>query len=528
MGYGTVYLVGAGPGDIGLFTIKGLKCLERADAVVYDFHLNAQVLNYISGDAEFIYAGKRGGHHTMVQDEINDVIVRLAKEGKTVCRLKGGDPFIFGRGGEEAERLASEGIPFEVVPGISSSIAAPAYAGIPLTHRKVSSTFTVIPGYEDMTKTESSMDWSKLATGAGTLVFLMAVKNLPNLTTKLMENGRPAETPVAVVRWGTRADQETLVTTLGEVAQEVREREIKPPAVMVVGEVVRLRESLSWVEKKPLFGARILLTRETLAGFEELEDMGAELFAFPTLKVVEPDSWDSLDAAINEISEGKKPDWIVLTSASGVKHFFGRLMGLGRDIRELAGIRFCAVGSKTAALIRDKGIRVDIVPEKFNAEGLAASIAEEHGGDLNGVRFLMPRALKGREVFPEAVRKMGGEINVPVAYQAVKPTHRPKRLERFLREGRIAVATFTSGATFTNFMEMVDGACDLLKDVAIAVIGPVTKRAVEKAGLNVDIMPEEATTEALAREIIKWAEDGRQSATKRCGPADKPADKGNA
>lgn len=498
-------------------TVKGRRCLEQADVVVYDFHLNAQVLNYISQEAEFIYAGKRGGHHTMTQPEINDIIVTKAKEGKNVCRLKGGDPFIFGRGGEEAERLHEEGIEFEVVPGISSAIAAPAYAGIPLTHRKYSSTFAVIPGYEDTTKESSSIDWAKLATGVGTLVFLMAIKNLPQLTEKLIKHGRSADTPVAVVRWGTRADQVTLVSTLGKVAADVRAQDIRPPAVMVVGEVVNLRDKLSWYEKKPLFGVRVLVTRESIAGLEELDELGAELFAFPTIKVVDPKDFGPLDSSINAISDGSKiPDWLVLTSGNAVERFFNRHFKLGHDIRDLKGIKVCAVGIKTAAKIEARGVRVDIIPEKFHAESLAEAIAKEHGGTLEGVRFLMPRAEVGSDVFPEAVRKMGGEIDLPVAYRAQRPKLRPRRLMRFLRQGRITVATFTSGASFTNFMDMVDGACDLLKDVAIAVMGPVTKQAVEDAGLTVDIMPEQATIEALATEIIKWSQEGRESQPKRC------------
>jgi len=231
---GKVYIVGAGPGDVGLLTVKGLRCLKKADVVIYDFHLNAQVLNYINHNAEFIYAGKRGGHHTMTQDEINTILIQKAKEGKIICRLKGGDPFVFGRGGEEAEALSREGIEFEIVPGVSSSIAAPAYAGIPLTHRLYSSSFAVIPGYEDTTKKESAIDWAKLATGVGTLVFLMAVKNIDVLTEKLIEHGRSPDTPVAVIRWGTRPDQKTIVGTLRDIAGIIKEKDIKPPATMVV------------------------------------------------------------------------------------------------------------------------------------------------------------------------------------------------------------------------------------------------------------------------------------------------------
>jgi uroporphyrinogen III methyltransferase/synthase len=335
---GKVYLVGAGPGDIGLLTVKGLRCLGRADVVVYDFHLNAQVLNYINHDAEFVYAGKRGGHHTMTQEEINRVLVDKAKEGKAVCRLKGGDPFVFGRGGEEAQALSREGIDFEVVPGVSSAIAAPAYAGIPLTHRQYSSSFAVIPGNEDPAKEDSSINWSKLATGIGTLVFLMAVKNIDALTRKLIENGRSPDTPVAIIRWGTRADQKTVVGTLGEIASKVVENDIKPPAVVVVGDVVTLRDSLMWYEKKPLFGQRILVTREHSGGFEALEELGAEIIEFPTIEVVPPESWEDLDRATDGFigclaDKGALPPWIIFTSANGVRYFFRRLSERGKGLR---------------------------------------------------------------------------------------------------------------------------------------------------------------------------------------------------
>jgi uroporphyrinogen III methyltransferase/synthase len=502
---GKVYLVGAGPGDIGLLTVKGLQCLRRADVVVYDFHLNAQVLNYINHDAEFIYAGKRGGRHTMTQDAINAVLVEKALEGKVVTRLKGGDPFVFGRGGEEAEALADVGIEFEVVPGVSSSVAAPAYAGIPLTHRKYSSSFAVIPGYEDTTKENSSIDWSKLATGVGTLVFLMAVKNIETLTKKLMENGRSPDTPVAIVRWGTRADQTTLTSTLRDVAAEVKERDIRPPAVMVVGEVVKLRDTLKWYELKPMFGVRVMVTREHTEGFGDLEDLGAEVIEFPTIETAPPEDWGPLDDAINGIASGKRvPHWIVFTSANGVRYFFDRLFTVGNDIRDLKGIKVCAIGKKTRAAVERLGIRVDLVPEKFRAEGLVEAFKKEEG-KLEGIRILLPRAAEAREVFPEAVRAGGGEIDVPVAYRSVMPSRHGKRLQRFLREGRISVATFTSAATFNNFREIMGPEADeLLKDVKIAAIGPVTAKAIEKAGLKVDLMPEEATIEAMAQAIKKY------------------------
>jgi uroporphyrinogen III methyltransferase/synthase len=519
-GKGKVYLVGAGPGDIGLLTVKGLKCLQKAEVVVYDFHLNAQVLNYISHDAEFIYVGKRGGHHTMTQDEINDVLVEKAEEGKVICRLKGGDPFVFGRGGEEAEVLAKRGIQFEVVPGVSSAIAAPAYAGIPLTHRLYSSSFAVIPGYEDTTKEESAIDWAKLATGVGTLVVLMAVKNLDMLVEKLIRNGKSPETPVAVVRWGTRPDQKTIVSTLRDIVSDVKGHEIKPPAVVVIGEVVKLRDTLKWYEDKPMFGQRILVTREHSTGFEPLEELGAEVLEFPTIEIAPPETYDDLDSAIAQIH---LYTWIVFTSGNGVRYFLKRFFEKERDIRDLKGIRICAIGTKTAAEVKKYGMRVDLVPEEFRAEGLIEAFTPPNpplakGGDggvdskartlhselLKGMKFLLPRAETAREIFPEKVRELGGEIDVPVTYRTVKPEIHGRRLKRFLKEGRITIATFTSAATFNNFVDIIGSdAFDLLKGVSIAVIGPVTARAVEKAGLKVDIMPKEATIEAMVEEIIK-------------------------
>ncbi len=518
--HGIVYLVGAGPGDIGLLTVRGLRCLQKAEVVIYDFHLNAQILNYIRHDAEFIYAGKRGGHHTMTQEEINTAIVEKGGEGKIVCRLKGGDPFIFGRGGEEAQVLSRAGIPFEVVPGVSSSVAAPAYAGIPLTHRLYSSSFAVIPGYEDTTKEESSIDWAKLSTGVGTLVFLMAVKNIDTLTAKLIEHGRRPDTPVAVIRWGTRSDQQTLVSTLKDIAVAVRENEIKPPAVMVVGDVVNLRQELNWYEKKPMFGQRILVTREHMEGFDILEDLGAEVVQFSTVEIVPPETWDEIDAALNRI---QTYDWLIFTSANGVKYFFDRMIETECDIRELKGVRICAIGPKTALALRKFGLRVDLMPEEFRAEGLidaffrlrtkipntsASQLPEtdQQGKIFKGMRFLLPRADKAREIFPEKVRELGGVIDLPVAYRAIKPAYHGKRLRRFLEEGRITVVTFTSAATFNNFREIMgDDADELLHHAAIAVIGPVTARAVEKAGLTVAIMPKEATIDAMISSIRDWA-----------------------
>lgn len=498
MSNGLVYIVGAGPGDIGLLTLKGKRCIEEADVVVYDYHVNSQIVNLARKDAEFIYAGKRGGHHTLTQDEINAVLVEQAKKGRTVCRLKGGDPFIFGRGGEEAETLVEAGIPFEVVPGISSAIAAPAYAGIPLTHRKFATTVAFIPGHEDREKTDSTIAWDKIM-GIDTLVFLMGVKNLPYIAEQLMAHGRSSGTPVAIIRWGTRAEQNTVTSTLGGVAELVKSRDIRPPSVMVVGDVVNLREHLSWFEKKPLFGARILATREDTGGFEPLAKLGAEIVEFPTIEQRDPESWEDADRAIGEIGSF---DWLVFTSANGAAYFMRRLMELGRDIRDLAGIRICAIGPKTRAALERFGLRVEMVPEDFRAEGLVVAF-----GDVRGKRILLPRAKEARDLFPDAVRAAGGEITVATVYRTVAPERHSKRLARLLREGRINVATFTSASTFKNLVSMIGPeAVELLRGVTIAAIGPVTRKSIEKQGLTVTVMPERATIDDMANAIRDWAE----------------------
>jgi len=494
---GIVYIVGAGPGDTGLLTLRGKEYLQQAEVVVYDYHVNAQILNFAQPDAEFIYAGKRGGHHTLTQEEINRILVEKAREGRVVCRLKGGDPFIFGRGGEEAEELANAGLPFEIVPGISSAIAAPAYAGIPLTHRKVATTVAFIPGHEDREKKDSTIAWDKIV-GVDTLVFLMGVKNLPFIAEQLMKHGRTPDTPLAIIRWGTRAEQTTLVGTLGGLADLVKEKDIRPPSVMVVGPVVSLREHLTWIEKKPLFGHRILVTRPAGDSFRQLEDLGAEVLEFPTISQEDPESWDAVDAAIDAI---ERYHWIVFTSANGVSYFFRRFLEKGRDLRDLKGIRLCAIGPRTREKVEEYGIRVDLVPEAFRAEGLVEAF-----GPVKGLRILLPRAKEARDVFPEKVREQGGEVDVVTVYRTVCPEKHGKRLLRFLREGRVTLATFTSASTFRNLIHIIGSdAMEFMKDVPIAVIGPVTKEAVEKKGLRVRIMPEASTIEAMVDAIRSWA-----------------------
>ncbi|HLC15077.1 MAG TPA: uroporphyrinogen-III C-methyltransferase [Thermodesulfovibrionia bacterium] len=504
---GKVYVVGAGPGDIGLLTVKGMICIGMADVIVYDFHINAQFLNYAKESAEFIYAGKRGGHHALEQEEINEVLIQKAKEGKIVCRLKGGDPFVFGRGGEEVLALKAEGIEFEIVPGISSAVAAPAYAGIPLTHREYSSSAAVITGCESDTKEKSCIKWDKIATGVDTLVFLMAVKNIGCIAENLISHGKAPDTPVAVIRWGTRPEQKVITGTLSTIEDQIKAKHIRPPSVVVVGEVVKLRDSLKWYELKPLFGHRVLVTRRHSEGFEILARLGAEILEFPTIEIVPPQSYDELDQAIGQI---ETYNWLIFTSAAAVKNFFARFRELKKDVRDLKGIQICCIGPATASEVESFGMNVDMIPDEFNAEGLTALFPR-----VQGVKFLLPRAEVAREVFPKKIMELGGIIDVPAAYRVAKPSAilgKAKRMKRFLEEGKITVATFTSVSTFHNFMDLLGNKMDgLLENVLIAAIGPVTAKAIEQAGFKVHIIPPHATIGAMVQSIIETLTDKKMS-----------------
>ncbi|WP_353685096.1 uroporphyrinogen-III C-methyltransferase [Thermodesulfovibrio sp. 3907-1M] len=502
---GKVYLVGAGPGDAGLITLKGIRAIQQADCIVYDFHINPRLLTYARKDAEFVYAGKRGGHHEMTQDEINAVLVNRAKEGKTVCRLKGGDPFVFGRGGEEVEILVQEGIDFEIVPGISSVIAVPAYAGIPVTHRRVASAFTVITGNEDLSKQHRIFTHIRASNQSETMIFLMCVKNLDTITNKLIDEGLSAETPSAIIRWGTRPEQKVITGTISEIASLAKEHKISPPAILVIGDVVRLREKLNWYEKKPLHGQRILVTRQLSDEYLKLEDMGAELFVFPTIDFLPPEDFSELDRAIKEI---ETYNFIVFPSPRAVKFFFERFLAIGRDMRDLKGITVCAIGRETEKSLKAYGINADIVPDEYNSEALTKIFKEEISQLMprnDRIRILYPRsdiALKG---FVEEMESLGIKVDAPITYRTVKPTEHGKRLVRFLREGRITIATFTSPSSFMNLIDILkDDAKEMLKDVTIAAIGRTTAKAIEDAGYRVSIMPEKSTIKDMVEAIIKW------------------------
>ena len=500
---GRVYLVGAGPGDPGLITVKGVEALKEADCVIYDFLASSRLLDYARAGTENIYVGKKGSLKTLTQEEINNLIVEKAVLGKTVVRLKGGDPFIFGRGGEEAQALKSAGIPFEVIPGVTSAIAAPAYAGIPLTHRDLSSAVTFITGQEAPIKERTNIAWDRLSTGQGTLVFLMGWKNLPFITAKLLENGWDPSTPVAIIRWGTMPKQVSLSGRLDNIVELSKKRGIRPPVVIVVGEVVSLREKLDWFESKPLFGKKVLVTRtlEQAGEFTSiLERLGAEPVTFPVIKTTAPPSWGPLDRAISRLNTY---DWAIFTSVNGVKYFFERLTKLGYDLRELKGVRICAIGPRTEAAVRELNIRVDLTPAEFKAEAIIDALGKS---GIKGKRFLLARALVAREVLPIEIKRLGGRIDVVPAYRTVRPRKAAAELKKLLAEGAIDVIAFTSSSTVVNFMSFFkkDEVPALLSRVKIACIGPITADTARKKGLTVDIMPGDYTIPALADAMAEF------------------------
>jgi uroporphyrinogen III methyltransferase/synthase len=500
---GKVYLIGAGPGDPGLFTLKGKRCLEEADVVVYDYLANPRLLRYTKSNAELIYVGKQAGQHTVPQEEIGRLLVARAGEGKVVARLKGGDPFIFGRGGEEAEELANAHIPFEVVPGVTSAVAAPSYAGIPLTHRDFTSTVAFVTGHEDSTKEETGIAWDKIATGIGTLVFFMGVGQLPEIVTKLTRHGRSPLTPAAVIRWGTRAEQEVVTGTLIDLADKCRG--MKPPALIVVGEVVALREKLRWFEALPLAGKRILITRarEQASSFaQDLEAAGAEVVEFPTITFAPPESWDLLDAAIGRL---RQYQWVIFTSANGVRFFCERLQQAGRDVRDLFGMTVCAIGPATAAALQSLGVRADIVPAEFKGEALVESIAAVGGVEgLRGSRILLARAAEAREVIPEELIRRGAQVDVVPAYRTVKSAPDVEGLRGMLRDGKIHAVTFTSSSTVRNLFGLLGReAKDLLTGVTVAGIGPITAETAAQHGVPCQILPQQYTIPALVAALVK-------------------------
>jgi uroporphyrinogen III methyltransferase / synthase len=482
----TVFLVGAGPGDPGLLTVRGDEVLKRADVVVYDRLVDPSLLDRVPAGAERVYAGKASGRAEMDQSDINALLVQRGRAGDTVVRLKGGDPFVFGRGGEEAEALAAAGVPFEVVPGITSAIGAPAYAGIPVTHRGVSTHFTVVTGHEDPSKEASDVDWDALAKSGGTLVILMGAGRVGDIASRLVAGGLSPQTPVAAVRHGTRADQHTARATLATIA----DAGVRPPAAIVVGEVAGL--DLAWFESRPLFGRSVVVTRAREQASElrrSLEGLGAEVIELPAI-AIEPISFDLPDL--------DRYGWLVFTSANGVAAFFDRgLAPAGLDARSLAGLRLAVIGLGTANALAARGLRPDLLPERFVAESLLEAFPPPR---TDGERVLLARAGRARDVLPAGLSDRGYGVDELPVYRTVSAMPDPAALER-VRTGDVDALTFTSSSTVTNL-------CDLLGEVPapkplVASIGPVTSKTAKERGLRVDVEATEHTIDGLVEALLR-------------------------
>lgn len=504
---GHVYLIGAGPGDPGLITVRGRECIGRAEVILYDYLANEELLRHASPGAEVIYAGKVGGAHNREQSQINELLVAKASAGKVVARLKGGDPFVFGRGGEECEALAAAGIPFEIVPGVTAGIGAAAYAGIPLTHRDFTTSVAFVTGHEGHGKDVSTIDWERLSLGSGTVVFYMGVKNLPQIAANLVAHGRSPETPVALIRWGTRPEQEVLSGTLADIAEKARRASFRAPAITVVGDVVTLREKLRWFDSRPLFGRTVLVTRAVDQAGEFahlLEGRGAKVLECPTIRIAPPEEIGELDAALESLT---RFDWIVFTSVNAVAHFFARLREKGFDSRALGSAKVCAVGPKTAASLAPFGIVPDLVPPDYKGEGVVAALAEK---GCAGSRVLFPRGDLARDVVPEGLRALGAEVVAPVAYRNLPADTVPPEVAAALETRRVDCVTFTSSSTVMNLARLLgeNRFLTYLEGVTVAAIGPVTAKTCRELGLAVAIEPKEYTLAALTEEIVQHFRNG--------------------
>ena len=493
MSSGRVVLVGAGPGDPGLLTLRAAQALASADVLLYDALASDPIVALAPASCERIYVGKRGGAHEMPQTRIEELMIARARDGNVVVRLKGGDPFVFGRGGEEAQALHSAGIAFEIVPGISSAIAAPAYAGIPVTHREINPVLTIATGHEDPTKAQSTIDWSKLADPHRTLVLLMAMGNLANICTRLIGHGLSASTPVAVIADGTRPTQRTVTGTLENIAGEVRRAELAAPAIVVIGEVVALREKLRWFDCMPLFGKRVLITRPAEQALEfarALYARGVEPILASTIAIVPPDDVAAAHRAIDDLASYR---WVVFTSQNGVDAFFDRLAALDSDARYIGATRVAAIGSKTAERLRAFGVRADLIPAAFVSEEIGRALMQAtHTGD----RILIYRAQEARDVLAQMLEDAGREPHVVAAYKTIFEVD-PEFAQKVQRAD---VLTFTSASTVRGYVELLGGATaarDAARNKLIACIGPITAEAADEAGLHVDVVADVFTTEGL-------------------------------
>ena len=500
---GKVYIVGAGPGDPGLITVKGLRLLEMADVIVYDHLVNQNLLEWSKPDARKIDVGKQVGKRVREQKEINTLLIKEAGKDKTVVRLKGGDPFIFGRGGEEVEALAVHGIPFEVVPGVTSAVAAPAYAGIPLTHRGLASSVVLFTGHEDPAKESPAVNLKKIAQGVDTVVCLMGVGKIDTIIKQVKESGRLPDTPVAVVEKGTCSDQRVIEGTLKDILPKTRKARLRPPAVIIIGEVAKLRHTNSWFESLPLVGKTVVVTRareQARPLIDLLEQAGAEVIPFPTIEIMEPKSFTQMDAKINRL---KEYDYLVFTSANGVKGFIARMRRLHKDLRCLHGITIAALGEMTAKVLREHLLSPKIIPRTFTSKHLASEFRKEK---VEGKKVLLMRSEIANDLLPRELKKMGAKVDEVHAYTVRTPRVDSKKMAPLFKERKVDLITFTSPSTFTNFCFLMGGETivKILKGVKIAAIGPVTKKEIVTQGIRVPITTSRHTVSGLVDAIITY------------------------
>jgi len=497
---GIVFLVGSGPGDPGLMTLRGRECIERADVVVYDFLSNPEMLEWARADAEKVFAGKRAREHTLTQDEINALLVEKARAGLIVTRLKGGDPFIFGRGGEEAEALAEAGVPFEFVPGISSAMAAPAYAGIPLTHREHCSQVTIFTGHEDPGKEGSMLDYGQLAHAPGTRVMLMGADRIRTITEAMMEKGADPALPAAMIQWATTGRQKTVSGTLGTIADEAERVGIAAPAVAVFGEVAAMRDSLNWFESRPLLGRRVVVTRTAAqAGrlSQGLREKGADVLEMPTIRI-EPPAEEDLREFAHLVTDAHTYDWLIFTSPNGVERFFEAFYTIRSDAREIGGPRIAAVGPGTKAKLAEYRVTTDLMPENHVAEGLVDAFVNEIGSIENNT-MLWVRPKEARDVLSRRLNEAGVILDEAIAYRTVPETDDPTGAVKRFREEGAEIITFTSGSTVDGFFDL---GLDIPDETRIVSIGPVTSAVVEENGYDVDLEAGERTIEGLIEAVV--------------------------
>lgn len=497
---GKVYLVGAGPGDPGLITVKGLRCLERADVVVYDRLLDPSLLRAAPPAAERVFVGKERARRAMEQAEINCLLVDRAAAGLQVVRLKGGDPFVFGRGGEEALALARQGIPFEVVPGVSSPVAAPAYAGIPLTHRGIASSFTVVSGNEDPQKTESSVCWEALARTGGTLVVLMGWATLEPVLDNLRRAGMDPSTPAALVQWGTWPQQRTVTGCLGDIVGLGRAAGMEPPVIAVIGDVVNLRQQLQWFDQRPLLGKRVLITRSRDQASKLralLEEQGAWPVELPTIQTAPLEDYTALDAALERLAGFR---WVIFTSGNAVDAVFARLGqdSNRRDSRAFGNAKVGAIGPVTAEALERRGLIPDFVPVTSVSE---AAVAELSRFDWRGEAVLLPGADIGRDTLARGLARLGANVEHVAAYRTVIPKDVGSLARETLEQG-IDVVTFTSSSTIRNLLAALDGDGGALASALIACIGPTTSATARELGLRVDLEAEKHSVEGLVQALV--------------------------